>query len=126
LQQLTIRDPDFAPAQSMLGSLYFQQRRHPEATAALQKAYAAEPDNTSYQLYSAAGWCITLPAANRGQGFATGGTAASELLVVVVVCAKAHFCEKASTARQDTPIQTSCFSPVHGLSSRAGFPGILN
>jgi len=49
LQQLTIRDPNFAPAQSMLGSLYFQQRRHPEAIAALQKAYAAEPNNTSYQ-----------------------------------------------------------------------------
>jgi rhomboid protease GluP len=49
LQQLTTREPNFAPAQSMLGSLYFQRSRYPEAISAFQKAYAAEPGNTSYQ-----------------------------------------------------------------------------
>lgn len=49
LEKLTARQPDFAPAQSMLASLYFGKSRYPEALAAMQKAYAADPTNTSYQ-----------------------------------------------------------------------------
>ncbi len=49
LQMLTARDPSFAPAQSILGSLYFQQSHYPEALAAWEKAFEAEPANTVYQ-----------------------------------------------------------------------------
>ena len=49
LEKLTARQPDFAPAQSMLASLYFGKSRYAEALAAMQKAYAADPTNTSYQ-----------------------------------------------------------------------------
>jgi membrane associated rhomboid family serine protease/Flp pilus assembly protein TadD len=49
LQQLTNREPSFAPGQAMLASLYFQNNRYPEAVAALQKAYDADPSNTTYQ-----------------------------------------------------------------------------
>jgi rhomboid protease GluP len=49
LEKLTARQPDFAPAQSMLASLYFGKSRYPEALAAMQKAYAADPNNISYQ-----------------------------------------------------------------------------
>jgi len=49
LEKLTARQPDFAPAQSMLASLYFGRSRYAEALAAMQKAYAADPTNTSYQ-----------------------------------------------------------------------------
>ncbi len=49
LQQLTTREPNFAPGQAMLASLYFQKNSYPEAVAALQKAYEAEPANIAYQ-----------------------------------------------------------------------------
>jgi rhomboid protease GluP len=49
LQQLTSRQPDLAPAQALLASLYFRQSRYPEGVAALQKACDAEPANPAYQ-----------------------------------------------------------------------------
>jgi rhomboid protease GluP len=49
LQELTAREPNFAPAQSLLASVYFQQTRYPEAVTALQKAIDADPANTTYQ-----------------------------------------------------------------------------
>jgi membrane associated rhomboid family serine protease/thioredoxin-like negative regulator of GroEL len=49
LEKLTARQPDFAPAQSLLASLYFGKSRYSDALAAMQKAYAADPTNTSYQ-----------------------------------------------------------------------------
>jgi rhomboid protease GluP len=49
LEKLTARQPDFAPAQSMLASVYFGKSRYSEALAAMQKAYAADPTNISYQ-----------------------------------------------------------------------------
>jgi hypothetical protein len=52
-------------------------------------------------LKSAGGLWITLPAVKRVQGLATGGTGVGELLVVVVVCAKALACHDVSTTRQD-------------------------
>ncbi len=48
LQQLTTREPNLAPAQAMLASLYFGKSRYPEAVAALQKAYDADPGNIAY------------------------------------------------------------------------------
>jgi rhomboid protease GluP len=49
LEQLTARQPDLAPAQSLLASLYFEKSRYSEGVAALQKAYDAEPANPTYQ-----------------------------------------------------------------------------
>jgi membrane associated rhomboid family serine protease/Flp pilus assembly protein TadD len=49
LQQLTAREPNLAPAQAMLASVYFQKSRYPEALAALQKAYDSDPKNVAYQ-----------------------------------------------------------------------------
>jgi rhomboid protease GluP len=49
LERLTAREPDLAPAQAMLASLYFGKSRYPEAVAALQKAYDVEPSNPTYQ-----------------------------------------------------------------------------
>ena len=49
LEQLTARHPDFAPAQSLLASLYYGKSRYPEAVAAMERAYAAEPANPTYQ-----------------------------------------------------------------------------
>jgi membrane associated rhomboid family serine protease/Flp pilus assembly protein TadD len=49
LEQLTAREPDLAPAQAMLASLYFGKSRYSEGVAALQKAYDADPANPTYQ-----------------------------------------------------------------------------
>jgi Flp pilus assembly protein TadD len=49
LEQLTAREPDLAPAQALLASLYFGKSRYSDGVAALQKAYGAEPTNPSYQ-----------------------------------------------------------------------------
>jgi len=49
LQQLTAREPNLAPAQAMLASVYFQKNRYPEAIAALQKAYDSDPRNVTYR-----------------------------------------------------------------------------
>jgi rhomboid protease GluP len=49
LQQLTAREPGFAPAQALLSSLYLRQHRFPEAVDALQKAHEADPANAAYQ-----------------------------------------------------------------------------
>jgi rhomboid protease GluP len=49
LQQLTASQPDFAPAQAMLASLYFGKSRYAEAVAAMEKAYQADPGNVTYQ-----------------------------------------------------------------------------
>jgi membrane associated rhomboid family serine protease/Flp pilus assembly protein TadD len=49
LEQLTAREPDLAPAQALLASLYFGKSRYSDGVAALQKAYDAEPTNPSYQ-----------------------------------------------------------------------------
>ena len=49
LHELTVREPNFAPAQALLASLYFQQNRYQEAVFALQKAIDADPGNTTYQ-----------------------------------------------------------------------------
>jgi membrane associated rhomboid family serine protease/Flp pilus assembly protein TadD len=49
LQQLTAREPEFAPGHELLAKVYFSRRQYPEAIAALQKAYEANPDNITYQ-----------------------------------------------------------------------------
>jgi membrane associated rhomboid family serine protease/Flp pilus assembly protein TadD len=49
LQQLTAREPEFAPGHELLAKVYFSRRQYPEAIAALQKAYKANPDNITYQ-----------------------------------------------------------------------------
>jgi membrane associated rhomboid family serine protease/Flp pilus assembly protein TadD len=49
LQQLTTREPAFAPGHELLAKVYFSKRQYPEAIAAMQKAYAADPDNITYQ-----------------------------------------------------------------------------
>ena len=49
LQQLTAREPEFAPGQELLGKVYISRGQYPDAIAALQKAYAADPDNITYQ-----------------------------------------------------------------------------
>jgi rhomboid protease GluP len=49
LQRLTARQPDLAPAQAMLASVYFNKGQYPEAVSALQKAYNSDPSNTAYQ-----------------------------------------------------------------------------
>jgi membrane associated rhomboid family serine protease/Flp pilus assembly protein TadD len=49
LQQLTAREPEFAPGQELLAKVYLRKGQYPEALAALQKANAADPDNTAYQ-----------------------------------------------------------------------------
>lgn len=49
LQQLTARQPQLAPAQAMLASLYVSKGQYPEAISALEKANAADPGNTTYQ-----------------------------------------------------------------------------
>jgi rhomboid protease GluP len=48
LEQLTARDPSFALAQSMLGSIYMQQGRYTQGTVALKKAYKADPSEPKY------------------------------------------------------------------------------
>jgi membrane associated rhomboid family serine protease/Flp pilus assembly protein TadD len=49
LQQLTLREPEFAPGHELLAKVYFSKGRYPEAIAALQKAYDTNPDNITYQ-----------------------------------------------------------------------------
>lgn len=49
LEQLTAREPEFAPADELLAKVYFAKRQYPEAIAALEKAYRANPDNITYQ-----------------------------------------------------------------------------
>jgi membrane associated rhomboid family serine protease len=49
LQQLTAREPEFAPGQELLAKVYFSKGKFPEALAALQKACNANPDNITYQ-----------------------------------------------------------------------------
>jgi membrane associated rhomboid family serine protease/Flp pilus assembly protein TadD len=49
LQQLTAREPEFAPGQELLAKVYLSKAQYPEAIAALQKAYEANPDNITYQ-----------------------------------------------------------------------------
>jgi membrane associated rhomboid family serine protease/predicted negative regulator of RcsB-dependent stress response len=49
LQQLTAREPEFAPGQELLGKVYLSTGQYPDAIAALQKANAADPGNVTYQ-----------------------------------------------------------------------------
>jgi membrane associated rhomboid family serine protease/predicted Zn-dependent protease len=49
LQQLTAREPEFAPGHELLAKVYFRKGQYPEAIAALQKAYDANPHNITYQ-----------------------------------------------------------------------------
>jgi tetratricopeptide (TPR) repeat protein len=49
LQQLTAQQPQLAPAQAMLASLYMSRGQYPEAITALEKANAADPGNPAYQ-----------------------------------------------------------------------------
>jgi membrane associated rhomboid family serine protease/Flp pilus assembly protein TadD len=49
LQQLTAREPEFAPGHELLAKVYFSKGQYPEAIAALQKAYDTNPDNITYQ-----------------------------------------------------------------------------
>ncbi len=49
LQQLTAREPEFAPGHELLAKVYFSKGQYPEAIAAMRKAYAADPDNITYQ-----------------------------------------------------------------------------
>jgi tetratricopeptide (TPR) repeat protein len=48
LQQLTTRNPQFAPGQELLARVYVSKGQYPEAIAALQKAYDSNPKNTDY------------------------------------------------------------------------------
>jgi rhomboid protease GluP len=50
LQELTARDPNLAPAQAMLASLYFSKGQYSTGLSALQKACTADPSNAAYQL----------------------------------------------------------------------------
>jgi rhomboid protease GluP len=49
LQQLTARQPQLAPAQAMLASLYLAKGQYPEAISALEKANTSDPGNSAYQ-----------------------------------------------------------------------------
>jgi membrane associated rhomboid family serine protease/Flp pilus assembly protein TadD len=49
LERLTAREPNLAPAQALLASLYFGKSRYSEGVAALQKACDAESSNPTYQ-----------------------------------------------------------------------------
>jgi rhomboid protease GluP len=49
LQQLTAQEPQLAPAQAMLASLYMTRGQYSEAITALEKASAADTGNTAYQ-----------------------------------------------------------------------------
>lgn len=49
LQELTVREPQFAPAQDLLASLYLSGGDYPGAIAALEKANNADPSNPTYQ-----------------------------------------------------------------------------
>ena len=49
LQQLTARQPQLAPAQAMLASLYINRGQYTEAVSALERANAADPRNPAYQ-----------------------------------------------------------------------------
>ena len=49
LQELTAREPQLAPAQDMLGSVYMMKGQVPEAIAALEKACEADAQNAKYK-----------------------------------------------------------------------------
>jgi membrane associated rhomboid family serine protease/Flp pilus assembly protein TadD len=49
LQELTAREPEFAPGHELLGKVYISRGQYTDAIAALQKAYDADPDNITYQ-----------------------------------------------------------------------------
>ena len=49
LQQLTAREPEFAPGHELLARVYLSKGRYPEAISALRKAYDTNPDNIAYQ-----------------------------------------------------------------------------
>jgi rhomboid protease GluP len=49
LQQLTAQQPQLAPAQAMLASLYVSRGQYPEGISALEKANTADPGNSAYQ-----------------------------------------------------------------------------
>jgi Flp pilus assembly protein TadD len=49
LQQLTVREPEFAPGHELLAKVYFSKGQYPDAIAAMRKAYALDPDNITYQ-----------------------------------------------------------------------------
>jgi membrane associated rhomboid family serine protease/TolA-binding protein len=49
LQQLIAREPKFAPGHELLAKIYLSKGQYPQATAALEKAYDADPDNLTYQ-----------------------------------------------------------------------------
>src|ERR1700682_1066316 len=72
---------------------------------------------TPFELNSAGGLWAMLPALNRGQGLATGGTGVAELLVVTVVWAKAHACESASTVRPNQRLTFTCRSPLVSMDA---------
>jgi rhomboid protease GluP len=48
LRELTAREPNLAPAQALLASLYFSNSQYSEGISALQKACAADPQNAAY------------------------------------------------------------------------------
>jgi membrane associated rhomboid family serine protease len=49
LQELTTREPQLAPAQALLASMYFSKRQYPEGISALERANDADPGNAAYQ-----------------------------------------------------------------------------
>jgi rhomboid protease GluP len=49
LKELTAREPQLAPAQAMLASMYFRKSQFPEGISALEKANEADPGNGEYQ-----------------------------------------------------------------------------
>jgi tetratricopeptide (TPR) repeat protein len=49
LRELTVRQPQLAPAQAMVASLYVGRGQYSEAISALEKANAADPRNPAYQ-----------------------------------------------------------------------------
>jgi rhomboid protease GluP len=48
LRELTAREPNLAPAQALIASLYFSRSQYSEGISALQKASAADPQNAAY------------------------------------------------------------------------------
>jgi rhomboid protease GluP len=59
LQEITAREPQFAAAHDLLGSLYLSGGDYPKAISALERANAADPSITTYQHQLAGAYLAT-------------------------------------------------------------------
>ena len=59
LQEITVREPQFAAAHDLLAQLYLSGGDYSKAISALEKANAAEPSNTTYQHQLAGAYLAT-------------------------------------------------------------------